>query len=65
MTQLNQTNAEIDILKIDIEYEEYPFLHAFFSNNEFNRKQQSVYIRQILVVKIWIVRLLKIFAFLL
>ncbi|CAF0750355.1 unnamed protein product [Adineta ricciae] len=49
MTQLNQTNAKIDILKIDIEYGEYPFLHAFFSNNEFNRKQQPVYIRQILV----------------
>ncbi|UJR33604.1 hypothetical protein I4U23_021041 [Adineta vaga] len=49
MTQLNQTNSEIDILKIDIEYGEYSFLHSFFSNNDINRKLQPVYIRQILI----------------
>lgn len=52
MNELNHTNLEIDILKIDIEYSEYLFFHQLFSNNDFNRKFQSIYIRQILIVKI-------------
>jgi hypothetical protein len=51
MTDLNHTNMDIDILKIDIEYTEYAFLHAHFSNNELNRKLKPVYIRQILIVR--------------
>jgi hypothetical protein len=51
MTELNQTNSEIDILKIDIEYGEYTFFHTLFSNNDINQKLQPVYIRQILIVR--------------
>ncbi|CAF0909282.1 unnamed protein product [Adineta steineri] len=49
MTKLNQTNHEIDILKIDIEYGEYAFLHTLFSNNDDTKQLQPVYIRQILI----------------
>ncbi|CAF4494734.1 unnamed protein product [Rotaria sp. Silwood2] len=51
MTELNQTNFEIDILKIDIEYGEYVLLHTFFSNNAINQIFKPVYIRQILIVR--------------
>lgn len=51
MNELNQTNTEIDILKIDIEYGEYAFFHSLFSNNAINQKLQPVYIRQILIVR--------------
>jgi hypothetical protein len=51
MNDINHTNAEIDILKIDIEYSEYLFFHILFSNNELNQKLQPVYIRQILIVR--------------
>lgn len=51
MTDINHTNAIIDILKIDIEYSEYLFFHDLFSNNEINQKLQPVYIRQILIVR--------------
>jgi hypothetical protein len=50
MNELNQTNVPIDILKIDIEYGEYSFFHAFFSNNAINQVLEPVYIRQILIV---------------
>jgi hypothetical protein len=51
MTDLNHTNMEIDILKIDIEYAEYVFLHTHFSNSDMNRRLKPVYIRQILMVR--------------
>ncbi|CAF0782653.1 unnamed protein product [Rotaria sp. Silwood1] len=49
MTELNQTNFEIDILKVDIEYGEYILFHKFFSNNILNQSFKPVYIRQILI----------------
>lgn len=48
MIDINHTNAEIDILKIDIEYSEYVFFHLLFSNN---RQFQPIFIRQILIVR--------------
>jgi hypothetical protein len=51
MADINHTNAEIDILKIDIEYSEYIFFHTLFSNNEINRKLPPINIRQILIVR--------------
>ncbi len=51
MTELNQTNSQIDIFKIDIEYGEYTLFHLLFSNNAINQKLQPVYIRQILIVR--------------
>jgi hypothetical protein len=51
MIDINHTNAEIDILKIDIEYSEYLFFHNLFSNNEINQKLRPIYIRQILIVR--------------
>jgi hypothetical protein len=50
MIELNHTNFEIDILKIDIEYSEYLFFHTLFSNHGINQVLSTVYIRQILIV---------------
>jgi hypothetical protein len=51
MNEMNHTNSEIDILKIDVEYGEYLLFHMLFSNNAINRNLQPVYIRQILLVR--------------
>lgn len=48
MLDINHADAEIDILKIDIEYSEYLFFHILFSNN---RQFQPIFIRQILIVR--------------
>lgn len=50
MADINHTNAQIDILKIDIEYSEHLFFHTLFSNDALNRSSPPVYIRQILLV---------------
>ncbi|CAF3618317.1 unnamed protein product [Rotaria socialis] len=49
MADLNHTNLEIDILKVDIESSEYALFHTLFSNNEMNRNGTQIYIRQILI----------------
>ena len=51
MSELNHTNFEIDILKIDIEYGEYLFFNLLFSNNAMNQLFKPLYIRQILIVR--------------